>query len=518
MTKCGHVFCYHCIIQYHTLEPYDAKMGIVDPTVPKIKQRWRKCPMCYEATYETDLKYVRFWSVNPPLRGLPHNGIGKGDNDIFKLRKNAMSEEDLLLQDQEYARVTNLRPIGELNWTLVARHADSVLVSPATTGYQQHPPMYSESFALVFSKFILSSKDYLINEVLLSDIQELEHDMTNTKILSMASSQAAEASRQELMFYNLACEKLRTELTRLKQETRQSLAKLDPHGKNGKVDSGIHISPNGENGEELPLVQCPENTYFFYQSADGQHYYIHPLDIRILKQEFGDYDHFPSEISPPVLNIQETTMTADLRKRFRYLGHLPLGCDLAFVELDLSSIVSQETWEMFHKEIEIRGNERKKRAREEALQVLRMMQSQVRESQHSFDSLSDSFSSQNLGSSSSISVHENDLQWVIENTSQMSAPLSTSPSGSLQNGVSFAQVTASSHSWAGQQSSFRNSATSSARPDDYSSYEIDLAFEELMAEDELVGNDEFSKRGGKKGKKSKVKPKTISLNSGHRRY
>ncbi len=52
-----------------------------------------------------------------------------------------------------------------------------------------------------------------------------------------------------------------------------------------------------------------DRMYYYYQSEDGQHIYLHPLDIRVLKQEFGSYDHFPNEITVRVVGVDESTMT-----------------------------------------------------------------------------------------------------------------------------------------------------------------------------------------------------------------
>lgn len=45
-----------------------------------------------------------------------------------------------------------------------------------------------------------------------------------------------------------------------------------------------------------------------------------------------------------------------MRKRFKYLSHIPLGCDLVFVEIDFEhcSVVSAETLSNFEKELEQR--------------------------------------------------------------------------------------------------------------------------------------------------------------------
>jgi hypothetical protein len=52
-----------------------------------------------------------------------------------------------------------------------------------------------------------------------------------------------------------------------------------------------------------------EGAFWFYQSADGQAIYLHPLDLRILRTEYGSYQAFPDQIDACVVDKQETSVT-----------------------------------------------------------------------------------------------------------------------------------------------------------------------------------------------------------------
>jgi len=95
----------------------------------------------------------------------------------------------------------------------------------------------------------------------------------------------------------------------------------------------------------MPIPGPGDRSFHFYQASDGSQVYLHPLDIRILKQEFGDYSAFPAKFNAKILQLEEGAVNSDLRKRFRYLGHLPLGCDVTFVEVSLDGLVSEATLE-----------------------------------------------------------------------------------------------------------------------------------------------------------------------------
>jgi hypothetical protein len=116
----------------------------------------------------------------------------------------------------------------------------------------------------------------------------------------------------------------------------------------------------------LPPAQPSAPTdYYFYQAL--LHYYLSPLDIRILKENFGSFSAFPSTILPRVEHISTGHVVDDeLRKRCRWLGHLPRGCEVNFLECDWTDVVSAEVLEKFRPEIERRRKRNEdKDAREE---------------------------------------------------------------------------------------------------------------------------------------------------------
>lgn len=106
--------------------------------------------------------------------------------------------------------------------------------------------------------------------------------------------------------------------------------------------------------------------YFFYQAL--LHYYLSPLDIRILREAFGSFASFPSTILPRVERVSTAVVDEDLRKRAKYLGHLPYGCEVNFLECDWADTVAPEVLEKFLPDIERRRrrNEEKETREEKA--------------------------------------------------------------------------------------------------------------------------------------------------------
>jgi hypothetical protein len=118
-------------------------------------------------------------------------------------------------------------------------------------------------------------------------------------------------------------------------------------------------------GSSIPVAtqKGGEMDFYFYSSAP--HLYLSPLDIRILKTRYGSFSAFPSTLLPRVEHISTGHVVDDnLRRRAKYLNHLPYGCLISFLECDWTDIVPAEILEPFKDEIE----RRRKRNRDKAAQ------------------------------------------------------------------------------------------------------------------------------------------------------
>ncbi|KAI0431179.1 hypothetical protein F5Y09DRAFT_340859 [Xylaria sp. FL1042] len=135
----------------------------------------------------------------------------------------------------------------------------------------------------------------------------------------------------------------------------------------------------------------PAKQQFHFYTAPP-HLYLSPLDIRILKTKFGDFSDFPSTLLPRVEHISTGHVVDDaLRKRAKYLSHLPQGCVVSFLECDWTDIVPPEILETFHNDLERRRKlHRDKAAQEdrERLQAERLEAAAIgRSTRRHFDNL-----------------------------------------------------------------------------------------------------------------------------------
>jgi len=137
-------------------------------------------------------------------------------------------------------------------------------------------------------------------------------------------------------------------------------------------DNAAHPTWNSE----LSLAQAMDKFYYIYQANDGQQLFLHPLDIKILLNQFHSFEKFPERIEGEILEIESLTQTEVTRKKYRSLDFLPLSSYFQLVEIDLRNSVSHRTLEPFQDELKKRSAKRKKKKQ---LQVQEKMQEEEEE-------------------------------------------------------------------------------------------------------------------------------------------
>ncbi|KAI8147314.1 hypothetical protein BJV82DRAFT_664560 [Fennellomyces sp. T-0311] len=363
VTKCGHTYCLPCILHYLELR---------DP-----KKQWRKCPICWDPVYERDFKPVQILHTSAVSHAKSSTRIGEGD------------KVDLSLIMRPNGSTLAL-PISA-SWPVPDKLIDAYLKPEAPV-----MPWHFTPDAMQFARFMLAGPTYLAGEY--------ERDQIG---LMEALKEAREWNLvEEIPFIERAMEQVNAKIAQLKRQNtkhveltmRTAELLFDTATSQSKpVTRPIHEDPvlpvqeeevpmsyqqyhmhrAGEDTETEPTKHTDQPTqepskvktksldYYFYQAADGQHVYLHPLDVRILKHEYGTFERFPPRLQITVEGVEETTMTEEVRKRFKYLSHLPLACDVTFLEVDLKKLVSTETAKAFNNELKLRAKKRQDRVRRE---------------------------------------------------------------------------------------------------------------------------------------------------------
>ena len=359
--------------------------------VPEKKARSKKCPICFDSIYISDTRPVRFYfgqEVEPPREG-----------------------SDLVLR-------------------LVMRTAGNTLALPRD-GAESLPkgeeiPWFFAAEVMDYARVMKGTEEYMLAQ-LDGDIQALEIQGREDEL--MFGEDNVEWSRKAIRMLNEAKEKVKG----IGGPSLAAMAPVPPKQKRPPIEFDLtreapemyailHASSSGQSlpgqraesfppapasnfvvnpamglGARVDSVLTPEpikpvapaqpmhanphidrgsrnksqtpSEYYFYQAL--LHYYLSPLDIRILREAFGPFASFPATILPRVERVSTGHVVDDeLRKRTKYLAHLPYGCEVNFLECDWTDTVPAEILQKFQPDIDRRKKRNEdKEAREEKARV-----------------------------------------------------------------------------------------------------------------------------------------------------
>ena len=358
---------------------------------PEKKARWKKCPICWDSIYISETRPVRWFTgqeAERPQEGadvvlrlimrqpgstlaLPRDGAESLDRaedipwyfaaevmDYARVMKgseeymNDQYEEEVeALQQQE--KEDELMFGEETQWTkkavssiLEAKERIKGLGNPPSAHKQ---PSERKPRRLLFD-FVKSSE---VTHV--PDIDIIQHTTESGQSLYRSATDPQSRSSSSLDPLPTA-----TPTSQSNQSVSPSAVSAD------SLSSATSRSqpPGSSTGQASPSRfrdrssaashhAYGDSPFFFYEAL--MHYYLSPLDIRILKAAFGDYSSFPTTILPRVERVSTGHIIDDeLRRRAKYLAHLPHGCEVGFLECTWTDVVSPEVLERFAVEIERR--------------------------------------------------------------------------------------------------------------------------------------------------------------------
>ncbi|KAJ2747581.1 hypothetical protein GGI20_000406 [Coemansia sp. BCRC 34301] len=362
VAKCGHVFCYPCALRYLSFE---SERGMV----PK------KCPICWAIVAGDDLLPVHFWEAQYHTTTAEKTADSSlhSQQSVARLIAGAHITMRLMKRPQMVNICLPRTALSGVYSKDIAEHAAKV--AAGTAGGRppleiQHFPWTFTEGALPFAKFILASHDYSQAQYS-RELEELGRELAEeaTDSLSQMYIEWAMTSVESL---------LKAAQSPTASDKRLEAKAMTEQRYSG---NGRNISVNGTSAEEALSVHAiglresewhPEQYHYFYQADDGQHIYMHPLEIRILAQEHGGFDNLPDTVSIEVKHAVESTITDEVRRRFRFLQHLSLRCDVVFIESDLKGLVAAKTIDAFRMQLQQREKQHAARARHAAIDEARL--------------------------------------------------------------------------------------------------------------------------------------------------
>jgi hypothetical protein len=330
---------------------------------PEKRARWQKCPICWDRIYVSETRPARFYE------GQEGDAPREGGDVVLRLvtRKPGST----LAMPRESGDVVFK---GEhIPWHLATEVMDYAHLMKGSEDYMNQ--QYDEALAAIE---LLEKEDELMfgedsewtgrAKRLIRESKEKVKGIGNPP--EQPKKPESRPERAPIQFNESDEGVPEMYLTKHAQHTPSLNGSAEPY-----ITSDSAPSENNTNANYVPktiaemrarhLEKPQPNEYLFYHGL--QHYYLSPLDIRILQAAFGSYKQFPSSILPRVERVSNGHVVDDeLRKRVKYLGHLPYGCEVGFLECDWTDTVSPEILKDFATQIDRRRKRHsEKEAREE---------------------------------------------------------------------------------------------------------------------------------------------------------
>lgn len=380
MTKCGHVYCFPCILHY---------LGMSD-------NKWARCPICFDSVNEKQLKSVK-WDDGP---------IYEDDDTSAPVSSSSSSHID---DDGRTALHTG----STMRMRLMQRPQITTLALPRSKSWPSdvlpphQAPFHFLPDVFSFAKFMLATPAYL-NSDLSRDLDELATErrvlssMNDDLGISFVDGAEQKVKNQLAKVFTLDSSSLKEKIDKALRDQRELEERFAFHEGRRNADGNPQLPPSEvpeeflalksggtiisnippESGDTLRSIPAQArnlpkhrrnvnppppstSTYYYYQAASGLPIFLHPLDIKILLSHFHSYPSFPDTITIRVESFSESTVNDDLRKRCKYLGHIPEGADVVFIEADLEGVVGAEGLKNFEGGLKLRTSRRKEKGRKD---------------------------------------------------------------------------------------------------------------------------------------------------------
>ena len=400
MAKCGHIFCLPCLIRYmHSTD--DAS------PLPEKRARWKKCPICYDSVYISETRPVR-WFV-----GQEGERPREGGDVVLRLIVRRLGSTLALPRDS--AEI--LESMEDIPWYFAAEVMDYARIMKGSENYMREQYEDEEDELLQQEKEdeLMFGEDTQWTRKAIASIQDavekvkgignppsapkqpnerkprrppIEYQTDTDDVPEHYSLQHAKRSGQSSSRASIITqyERSGSSVDVSQRNTSANPVPQAPVGANASNAETLESTRSQSAAPSFPKtsvtlgqarersnigsnIMLNDSPLFFYEAL--LHFYLSPLDIRILKAAFGDYSTFPTAILPRVERVSTGHIVDDeMRKRAKYLAHLPYGCEVGFLECDWNDIVAPEILSRFSAEIERRRKKNQEKAvREEKERV-----------------------------------------------------------------------------------------------------------------------------------------------------
>lgn len=406
ITRCGHVYCYACMLHYLIVADDENAARQRHARSPAGRHS-KRCPVCWDDVSARDLKPVHWFDAKHMAREHARRAA-PGAPAVEQQGRDGLMTLRLVERPHDMLLALPRSP----HWSTDGGTSSRVALTNDIT------PFWFQPDALAFSRFILATPEFLAGS-LREDIAAIDEEAQSLRKFcpDELTLEFLRVARQELLDeIERTSQDLDTRLVRRNvqlatedmkrhdrgtgaagkhQDAAGTLPAADVAGTPAAnvaaaTDAGT-LAPDAAAGAPAAAGTVPgggrkpqqprsgqPSSYFFYQAASGQNIYLHPIDIKVLLSHFGTYANFPDTLHVILQGAEEGTVDENLRRRCKYLSHLPMSTDVIFVEVDwastcaaLAEVQGEIRWQPFEATLKQRATRRREKAQREELAKVR---------------------------------------------------------------------------------------------------------------------------------------------------
>ncbi|XP_046686192.1 LOW QUALITY PROTEIN: RING finger protein 10-like, partial [Homalodisca vitripennis] len=342
MTRCGHIYCYPCILHY---------LALSDKT-------WHKCPICFEAIHKQHLKRK--------MDGKRGYSVGQLITFQLMVRERGslmvcpVSQLEVRTQHKPVLAVSETQLDTAFAKLLIADRAEVLaMIEQEVKELKVEKSVNEGCPELCFVEQALElceerrlNIDQKIKEIVeekpMEEVTENE-EATNANVLSSSPDESAivyESAFDTTFLWTTSTQRTRVKLSR--PTTNRSETRYESLSSEGEDPSLTAITP--EDLEVFHAHQPPTQSknFNFYQACDGQQIYLHAVNVQMLEMTYGSLEESPATLTGVIVEKEGRQHDSTLRRRLRYLQHLPVTAQFEVAEIELRPpVITEETFSAF---------------------------------------------------------------------------------------------------------------------------------------------------------------------------
>ncbi|XP_029839531.3 RING finger protein 10 [Ixodes scapularis] len=376
MTPCGHVYCWPCLLHYLALSD----------------RPWRPCPICFQPFSKGELK-----SVVPQCKA----SYRPGDEItmcLMRRQKNgclpvpaSLWKEDLTGPfgvDDEGAmtRYQKVLTAGQDQVSTILDREEHELRQLLREEGDAPEACFVQAALLALQERRTALETVATLDTNANLTAVLDHEGNHlTQNTPTTDDTELEPPNNESNEADGICDTIRELSLGRSQDGRQRYMSSGSSGGEGNAaeEEGALTAEDLELPPQQQGTTPARDSFHYYQAADGQAVFLHALNVRMLARDYGALEHSPHSFTARIVEIEGASIDEEMRRRLRYLRHLPLTCEIQVVELKLEPpLVTQDTLDHFASDVEKRRRMRSKRARSEKRRDRLLAQEELRKQGH----------------------------------------------------------------------------------------------------------------------------------------